>query len=87
MSHLPESSVLLYELLSSMQESNPTAKTRFRSLFEKLSPMETQIYLTNLKVLMSSHPLLELRATEKAYHEAMEMINDILRKTASKKNT
>ena len=79
---VPESSVILMHLAKCFMDANPVALRAFKAEFEKFEPRVQQIYLSNLKKLVSEAPLFHQRANEKTYVQVMNVIKELLKNSA-----
>lgn len=75
----PDSAQVLASLANCFMDTNPAAVKALKQLFNQMDPRTTQVYITNLKKLLTEYPLFNLRITEKAYFQVMTALNEVMK--------
>lgn len=76
---IPESASVLLHLATCFMDGNPASLKALKLAFSQMDFRAQQVYITNLKKLLTEYPLFGLRANEKAYIQVMNALNELLK--------
>lgn len=82
--NVPESAAVLAQLASCFMDANPASLRALKLLFDGMDARTQQVYVTNLKRLLTEYPLFNQRLSEKSYAQVMVALNELLKESCYK---
>lgn len=75
----PESASVLLHLATCFMDGNPASVKAMKLVLSQMDARAQQVYITNLKKLLTEYPLFSMRVNEKAYIQVMAALNELLK--------